>query len=118
VRGVRAIHWIETFCLVPDGPDKGKHVRLSLAQRDTIRQIYDNPNGPLGSIPVTGVLAGYLALLHTAGPEALQRLFRPNLSADIFTVWNATGPDLREVLKREGGHVVCPELGTRWPVAA
>jgi hypothetical protein len=30
----------------------------------------------------------------------------------------ATGPRLREVLKRTEEIIVCPELGTRWPAAA
>ena len=34
---------------------------------------------------VTGPLAAYLALLHVCGPEALQKEFRPELSADIFS---------------------------------
>jgi hypothetical protein len=111
------VKWIETYCIIPSGSEKGQHARLSVEQRATVRQIYDNPDGPQDA-PVTKNLAAYLALLHVCGPEALQRLFRPNLSADVFTVWGATGPDLRAVLKREGGHVVCPELGTRWPMAA
>jgi hypothetical protein len=67
---------------------------------------------------VTGPLAAYLALLHVCGPEALEREFVPEIDADIFSVWNATGPDLKAVLKREGGRIVCPELGTRYPAAA
>jgi hypothetical protein len=55
-------------------------------------------------------------LLHVCGPEALQKDFRPDVDVDIFTLWNATGPSLREVLRREGEHIA--ELGTRYPVAA
>jgi hypothetical protein len=116
-RGNRAVQWIETYCVVPGGPEKGQHVRLSSEQRATVRQIYDNPDGPQAA-PVTGNLAAYLALLHVCGPEALQHEFRPAVSADVFTVWGATGPGLREVLKRDGDGVVCPELRTRYPVAA
>jgi len=117
-RGGRAIRWIEAYCLLPSGLDKGQHVRLTPVQRDIVRKTYDNPNGHHGAPPVTGTLAAYMALLHVCGPEALQKDFRPELSADIFTVWGAVGPDLRAVLKRDGGHVVCPELGTSYPVAA
>jgi hypothetical protein len=116
-RGGRAIRWIEAYCLVPSGLDRGQHVRLTLAQRDIVREIYDNPNGPYGAPPVIGTLAAYLALLHVCGPEALQKEFQPELSADIFTVWGAVGPDLRAVLKPDGGHILCPELGTSYPVA-
>jgi hypothetical protein len=82
-RGERAIRWIEAYCLVPGGLHKGQHVRLTLAQRDIVRQIYDG----IETVPVTGPLAAYLALMHVCGPEALQKEFRPELSADIFTVW-------------------------------
>lgn len=37
---------------------------------------------------------------------------------DTFTTWNAVGPDLRAVVKRDGERIVCPELGTRYPAAA
>jgi hypothetical protein len=63
-------------------------------------------------------LAAFLALLHTCGPEALQREFQPKVEADIFTVWNASGPDLKAVLQRDREQIVCPELGTRYPAAA
>jgi hypothetical protein len=116
-RGDKNAHWIEMFCLVPRGPDKGERVVLTQAQRETVRMIYDNPNGPQ-DVPVTGSLAAYLALLHICGPEALQHDFRPDVTPDIFTVWGGVGPDLRPVLRRDGEHIVCPELGTRYPVAA
>ena len=117
-RGERAICWIEVYCLVPSGLDRGQHVRLTPTQRDIVREIYDNPNGPHGALPVTGTLAAYLALLHVCGPEALQKEFRPELNADIFTVWGSVGPDLRAVLKRDGEHIVCLELNTRYPPTA
>jgi hypothetical protein len=110
-RGGRAIRWIEDYCLVPSGLDKGQHVRLTPVQRDIVSQIYDG----IEALPVSGPLAAYLALLHVCGPEALQKEFRPELNADIFTVWGAVGPDLRAVLKREGERIVCTQLGTEWP---
>jgi hypothetical protein len=116
-RGQHAIDWIEEFCLVPSGPERGQHVRLTQVRRDLIRQIYDHPEGPQ-AVPVTGQAAAYLALLHVCGPEALQGNFRPDVAPDIFTCWNAVGPDLRAVLRRDGGHIVCPELGTRYPEVA
>jgi hypothetical protein len=88
-RGERAIRWIENYCLMPSGLEKGQHVRLTPVQRDIVREIYDNPNG--SAPPATGTLAAYLALLHVCGPEALQKEFRPELSADIFTVWGCSG---------------------------
>jgi hypothetical protein len=79
-----------------------------------VRQVYDETE----AVPVAGTLAAYLALLHVCGPEALQKKFRPELNADLFSVWGATGPRLKEVLRREGGRIVCPQLGTRYPTAA
>ena len=84
-----------------------------------VRQLYDNPSGPDRDTPLTGSLAAYLALLHTCGPEALQKEFRPHVDVDSWTVWRAaTSEVLQRVLKREGEAVVCPRLGTRYPPAA
>jgi hypothetical protein len=59
-----------------------------------------------------------LALASVCSHEALRREFVPEIDTDIFSVWNATGPDLKAVLKREDGRIVCSELGTRYPAAA
>src|SRR4029453_6016375 len=115
-RGERAIRWIQDYCLVPSGLDKGQHVRLTAAQRDMLRQIYDSSDG-IEAAPVTGPLAAYLVLLHVVGPQALQKKFLPELSADIFTLWAAVGPDLPPVLRREVEKIVCSQLGTCWPAA-
>jgi len=114
--GERNIKWIENYCLVPHGPDKGRHVVLTPAQRDVVRRIYDAPGLPQPDI--NGPLAAYLALLHVCGPEAVRDSGGHRFIADIFTLWNSVGPDLRAVLKREGDNVVCPELGTKYPPAA
>ena len=116
-RGWRNIAWIERHCLVPHGPEKGQPVRLTRAQRDIVYCIYDRNEQP----EVTGPLAAFLALLHVCGPEALQRDFSAmpaRTNADTFTVWGAAGPRLREVLKRDGARIVCPQLGTGYPMEA
>ena len=113
-RGDRNCAWIERHCLMPHGPDKGQRVRLTPAQCDVVRRIYDDAEQP----EVTGPLAAYLALLHVAGPEAVKGDFRPAVNADIFTTWNAVGPRLREVLTRENGCIRCPQLGTGYPLEA
>ena len=115
-RGRKNIFWIEAYCIVPSGPDRGRRVKLTPVQREIVRKIYDTPDEPRPDID--DPLAAYLALLHVCGPEALQKEFKPDASTDLFTVWNATGPDLRAVLKRHGAYVVCPELGTQYPSAA
>jgi hypothetical protein len=116
-RGDRNAHWIEKYCLYPTGPDKGKRVTLTPTQRAVVHAIYDYPNGP-HQLPATGPLAAYLALLHVCGPEGTQRDFRPDVSADIFTVWGAVSPELRRVLELDGGTILCPALGTRYPPVA
>ena len=100
-RGERNADWIERYCLVPHGPDKGKRVRLTEVEHHIVRQIYDGANGPQ-DVPVTAPLSVFLTLLHLTGPEGKQRDFRPDVHADIFSLWNAAGPDLRAFLKRDG----------------
>jgi hypothetical protein len=118
-RGYRAIDWIEKYCLYPAGPQRGQRVRLSPEQCATIRAIYDHPDGRQPMEISTNPLAAYLALLHVCGIEAKRdEEPTPIITTDIFTLWNAAGPDLKAVLKRDAGHVVCPELGTRFPAAA
>jgi hypothetical protein len=115
-RGQRNARWIETYCLAPHGPDRGKRVRLTEREHHVVRQIYDGAGGPQ-DVPVTAPLSAYLALLHVCGPEGKQGDFRPDLRVDAFTLWNATSADLRAVLKRDGAHVICHGLGTRWLAA-
>jgi hypothetical protein len=118
-RGYRAIDWIEKYCLYPAGPERGLRVRLSQQQCAIIRTIYDHPDGRQAHTIDSNPLAAYLALLHVCGPEATRNEESvPIVATDIFTVWNAAGPDLKAYLKRDAGHVVCPELGTRFPAAA
>jgi hypothetical protein len=82
-RGARAIHWIEAFCLFPAGPDKGKRVRLSPKQRQTVLRLYDNPAG-IEAEAVPAPLAGYLALLHVCGPEGADGAPVPQFGGDFF----------------------------------
>ncbi len=65
--------------------------------------------------PATGPLAAYLALLHLCGPEYGGGV--PVVETDAFSVWSSTSVQLRDVLKREGSTIVCPELGTSYPPA-
>ena len=117
-RGAHAIYWIEEYSVIPFGPDRGKPVRLSMQEQHVVRYVYDRLEAARLEQPITGPLGAYLALLHTCGPEARQQRFRPPIDVDLFTTWNAAGPRLREVLKREGERIVCPPLGTSYPVAA
>ena len=113
-RGQRAAEWIERYCVVPGGPSKGERVRLTRTQYEEVLRLYDAPGRPREA--VTGPLAGYLALLHVCGPEAVaEQDARPRLATDLWTVWGAVGPSLRPVLRREGETIRCPELGTAYP---
>ena len=114
-RGAKAVFWIEDYCLVPFGFDKGQRVRLTAAQKEIVHKVFDTDESPEIAAP----LSSYLALFFIAGPRELAaHVSALPLSADTFTTWNAVGADLRAVLKREGETIVCPELGTKYPVAA
>src|SRR4051794_38753111 len=107
-RADRAIRWIEQFCVVPTGSSKGQYVRLTLADREAVARIYRD-DGSLDSEPVSGELAGFLALLHVCGVEALGNGPAPVLQVDPWTVWAAAGPRALAVLRRDGEAVTCPE---------
>ena len=110
----KAANWIENFCVVPAGFDKGQHVRLTTEQKEILRKLFDTDEKSPGEI--TAPLSSYLALLIVAGPRALaERLTGIELGADIFTTWAATGPDLKSVLRVDGGTVICQELRTQFP---
>jgi hypothetical protein len=119
-RAERNIRWIEKYCRIPTGPDKGRFARLSNAQKDLMFKIYDAPDGAQ-ALPVQDPeLAAYLALIHVCGQEATGgNDFIPQISVDTFSVWNAAaGEELRKVLERKGERIVCPALGTRYPRVA
>jgi hypothetical protein len=120
-RGERNIHWIEKYCVEPNGSRKGKPVQLTEAQRVIIRVLYDEPGGLHADVPVTGALAAYIALLHTCGVEAPappKDFNGPAINVDLWTVWAATTKPLQAVLERNGNRIICPELGTAFPAAA
>lgn len=74
-RGQSNIRWIETHCRIPEGRDVGQPVRLRAWQKREIRKIYDNPAVTRTAIlsfarkNAKTTLAGFLLLLHLAGPE-------------------------------------------------
>ena len=55
-RGQRNAHWIEKFCVLPNGPNKGQRVVLTPAQRDIVRQVYNiGENRPMTALAVSGI---------------------------------------------------------------
>jgi hypothetical protein len=108
-RGEEAALWIEKWCCAGSRP-----VQLTRTERAQLREIYDDRRQ---STPVSGALANYVTLLHLCGVEALQREFRPAIGAvNVFTLWSAAGPGLRQVLRPTGdGGLWVPEINTYWP---
>lgn len=75
-RGNRNIAWIEEHCVIPEGRDSGKRVRLRPWQKRIIRGIYDTPTRraviSFARKNAKTTLSGWLCLLHLVGPEAKQ----------------------------------------------
>lgn len=119
-RGDANVAWIEQYCIVPSGPNKGEHVKLAPSERALLLYIYDAANGPRSDVLIEDrTLAAYVTLLHLVGFEARQQTFRPaTVGVDSFTVWACCSEHLCEYLERKGEHIVCPALGTRYPAVA
>ncbi|TFH40586.1 MAG: terminase [Lysobacterales bacterium] len=128
-RGNRNIAWIEKHCVIPEGRDVGKPVRLRHWQRAELRKIYDNPAGTRRAIISFGrknaktTLSAFLLLLHLCGPEARRnsQLFSAAQSLDQAGVIFALAakivrqsPTLRVfvVIRDTAKQLACPELGT------
>lgn len=75
-RAQRVIQFIETFCVVPEGPDVGKPMMLDDFQKKFIFDVFDNPAGTKEAIlsmakknGKTALIAA-LVLAFLVGPEA------------------------------------------------
>lgn len=72
--GAEAIEWIEDYCIVPEGKDVGKPVKLRPWQKKIIREIYNNPTRraiiSFGRKNGKTALAAFLLLLHLCGPRS------------------------------------------------
>jgi hypothetical protein len=42
----KAGHWIEHFCLFPNGLERGQCVRLTEAQREILHRVFDTDESP------------------------------------------------------------------------
>lgn len=128
-RADRNIEWIETYCVVPEGKDIGKPVRLRPWQKADIRKIYDNPAGTRTAILSFGKkngkssLAGCLLLLHLCGPEAIPNTQLPSTAqsreqaAVLFSlaakmVRMSSDLNANLVIRDTAKQIFCPDLGT------
>lgn len=128
-RGERNIAWVESYCVVPEGKDIGKPVRLRPWQKSDLLKIYDNPAGTRTAIISFAKkngktsLAACLLLLHLCGPEAIANTQLPstaqsrdqaavlfNLAAKMVRM----SPDLNSnlLIRDTAKQIFCPDLGT------
>jgi phage terminase large subunit-like protein len=128
-RGERNIQWIESYCVVPEGKDVGKPVRLRAWQKRDIKKIYDNPAGTRTAIisfakkNAKTTLAAFLLLLHLCGPEAVPNTQLPSTAQSreqAAVLFNLAAkcvrmaPDLNAnlVIRDTAKQIFCPDLGT------
>jgi phage terminase large subunit-like protein len=126
-RGERNIQWIESYCVIPEGRDVGKPVRLREWQKDIIRGIYDTPTRraivSFGRKNAKTTLSAFLLLLHLCGPEAKvnSQLYSAAQSRDqaaiLFALAAKTvrmSPALNQyvTVKDSAKQLVCSEIGT------
>ncbi len=75
-RGERVIAFIERYCIIPEGAQVGKKIKLAEFQRKFILDVYDNPAGTrrgylsIGRKNGKTALIACLLLAHLVGPEA------------------------------------------------
>lgn len=75
-RGEKVIAFLERFCLIPEGAQVGKPIKLAEFQKRFILEVYDNPHGTRRAYLSVGrkngktALIACLLLAHLVGPEA------------------------------------------------
>lgn len=126
-RGERNCAWIEAHCLIPEGRDVGKPVRLTPDQKEWICAIYDSPTRmfllSMARKNAKTATICFLLLLHICGPEARQnsQLYSTAQSRDqaavIFELSAKVvrmSPSLNPVvqIRDTAKEMLCPELGT------
>lgn len=128
-RAERNIRWIETHCVIPEGKDVGKPVRLRDWQKSEIRKVYDNPAGTRTAIisfakkNAKTTMAAFLLLLHLVGPEARPNTQLPStaqsqeqaavifeLAAKMVRMSPTLMPEI--TIRDHKKQLYCPELGT------
>lgn len=128
-RARRNIAWIEQYCVIPEGRDVGKPVKLRAWQRKEIERIYGSPTRraiiSFGRKNGKTALAAFLLLLHLCGPEAKpnSQLYSAAQSREQASVlFNLAAksvrmsPDLHAVIiiRDTAKELVCAEIGTKY----
>src|SRR5690625_4951738 len=126
-RGLRNAAWIQQFCMVPEGKDRGKWVRLRDCKVAELRKIYDTP--PRTAILSFGrkngrtPLIAFISLLHLCGPEAelgsevVSGARSRDQAAMVFRYASKCvrlNPDLSEIvrIRDTAKELECPDLQT------
>src|SRR6188472_2549738 len=94
LRSTKNIRWIEKHCLIPEGKNVGRTLKVAPFMRDDFRAIYDNPHKTRRAILSRGrknaktTEAAMILLLHLCGPEAKanSQLYSTALSRDQAAV--------------------------------
>lgn len=126
-RGERNCAWIEAYCHVPEGSDRGKPVVLRDWQVKELCRLYDTPTRlfivSFGRKNGKTALIAFLVLLHLCGPEAdlgsevVSGARSRDQAAMVYRYASkcvAMSPDLRAVVRprHTAKELECPELQT------
>jgi phage terminase large subunit-like protein len=128
------IHFIQTYCRIPDGPRIGELVTLAPFQKEFVTAVYDNPSGPTRRAILSVArknqktsLTAALMLNHLVGPGGQARpnsdLFSTAQSRDQAAILFSLAskmirlhPTLRALVKihESAKALSCEGLGTRY----
>lgn len=126
-RSVRNANWIEEHCLIPEGKNVGKNVKLTKHQKKWLSDIYDSETRTfilsLGRKNAKTTFSAFLLLLHLAGPEAKKnsQLYSAAQSRDQASILFALAakivrmsPTLAQyiVVRDTAKQLYCHEIGT------
>ena len=128
-RARRNIKWIEQYCVVPEGKDVGKPVKLRPWQKKEIERIYGSPTrrSIISFARKNGktALAAFLLLLHLCGPEAqpnsqlysaAQSREQASILFNLAAKCVRMSPDLHSVviIRDTAKELLCQEIGTKY----
>ena len=126
-RSVKNANWIEEHCLIPEGKNVGRNVKLTKHQKKWLSDIYDSETRTfilsLGRKNAKTTFSAFLLLLHLAGPEAKKnsQLYSAAQSRDQASILFALAakivrmsPTLAQyvVVRDTAKQLYCHEIGT------